>query len=348
MIRFNNDYSESCHEAVLNYISAHSGEQNPGYGCDPHCVRAADLIKSKCGNPNLDVHFLVGGTQTNLVTITAALRPHQAVIGPNCAHINVHETGAIEATGHKVISLPSDNGKITAQQVRQEVLLQRNSPDAEHIAQPKMVYISNPTEFGTIYKLRELQELSDVCRELGLYLYVDGARLGYGLTAVDNDVDLHHLAALCDAFYIGGTKVGALFGEALVICNPILAEDFRYIIKQRGGMLAKGWLLGMQFCALFEDDLYFKISSRANTCADRIRHCLKQLGFDLYMPGTTNQIFAVLPDALLSQLGESFSYSFWEKHDDSSSVVRFCTSWATTDKDVCALCDELTRLKSNI
>lgn len=344
MIRFNNDYSETCHQAVLDYISEHISEQNPGYGTDLYCEMAADLIRKKCDSENASVHFLTGGTQANLVLITAALRPHQAIIAANSAHIHVHETGAIEATGHKVIALPALDGKITAQQVRSEVVLHRTSADAEHIAQPKMVYISNPTEYGTLYTLDQLQELSDVCREYGLFLYMDGARLGYGLTAEGNDLQMHHIASLCDAFYIGGTKVGAMFGEAMVICNPVLAEDFRYIMKQRGGMLAKGWLLGMQFCALFEKDLYFSIAASANKYADQIRMCLKQLGHELYLAGTTNQIFAVLPNDLLAKLSRNFSYSFWEKLDDSRSVVRFCTSWATNESDVCALCDELIRL----
>ena len=344
MIRFNNDYNQTGHDAIIQYISSHLHEQIPGYGTDSYCTQAAALIRTKCRNDHADVHFIVGGTQANLILITAALRPHHAVVAAQSAHINVHETGAIEATGHKVIAIPSNDGKITAQQVYTEVSLQRNSPDAEHIAKPKMVYISNPTEYGTLYTLTELQALSAVCKELDMFLYMDGARLGYGLTADGNDLQLEDIAKLCDAFYIGGTKVGALFGEAMVICNPVIAEDFRYIMKQRGGMLAKGWLLGMQFCALFENDLYFKIAAEANNLADRIRQCLGGLGYALYLPGTTNQIFAVLPNALLSALEENFSYSFWEKFDDTHGVVRFCTSWATSEKDVDALCNELRRL----
>ena len=346
MIRFNNDYSETCHESILNYISTRCVEQNPGYGTDTYCALASDLIKKKCACDDASVHFLVGGTQANLVLIAAALRPHQGVLAAKSAHINVHETGSIEAVGHKILPLESADGKISAQQVRQEVALHRTSPDAEHTTQPKMVYISNPTEYGTLYSLEQLQQLSKVCRELNLLLYVDGARLGYGLTAKGNDIQLSDLAALCDAFYIGGTKVGALFGEAMVICNPILEEDFRYIMKQRGGMLAKGWLLGMQFCALFENDLYYSIASHANKYADRIRACIAELGYNLFLPGTTNQIFVILPDTLLSCLSEKFSYSYWERFDKSNSVVRFCTSWATKDADVLALCDELIRLTS--
>jgi len=344
LIRFNNDYSESCHEDVLNYISSRCFEQNPGYGTDDYCIRAAELIKKKCGNDQLYVHFLSGGTQANLVMISAALRPHHGVIAADSAHIHVHETGAVEAVGHKILTIHSDDGKLSASQVELEILMHRNNSDAEHITKPKMVYISNPTEYGTLYTRRELQELSDVCRKYDLWLYTDGARLGYGLTAEENDLQLSDFAQLCDAFYIGGTKVGALFGEAMVICNPVLAEDFRYIMKQRGGMLAKGWLLGMQFCALFEDDLYFKISAHANKMADWIRSCIVQVGYKLFLPGATNQIFAVLPDPLLSALHEKFSYCYWNKYDRESSVVRFCTSWATKESDVKALCDEIMRL----
>ena len=344
MIRFNNDYSESCHEAVLNYIATRSTEQNPGYGTDDYCARATELIKKKCGNDQLSVHFLTGGTQANLIMIAAALRPHHGIIAVDSAHIHVHETGAIEATGHKILAIHSEDGKIAAKAVENEVLLHRNNPDAEHVVKPKMVYISNPTEYGTLYSKSELQALCAVCRKYGLWLYLDGARLGYGLTAEENDLQFADLAELCDAFYIGGTKVGALFGEAMVICNPVLAEDFRYIVKQRGGMLAKGWLLGMQFCALFEDDLYFKISAHANKMADKIRTCITQLGYKLFLPGSTNQVFAVLPDPLLSKLSKKISYCYWNKYDEGCSVIRLCTSWATRESDVQALCEEIIRL----
>ena len=252
MIYFHNDYSEGCHQKVLEKLIATNLEQTPGYGEDFYCEQAAKKIKALCGNDNLAVHFLVGGTQTNLTVIAAALRPHQAALGPESAHINVHETGAVEATGHKVLSVPSADGKITAQQVKTVVQTHRASGSFEHEAQPKLVYISNPTEYGTIYTLSELEELAATCKEYGLYLFMDGARLGYGLAAKENDVTLKDFARLCDVFYIGGTKVGALFGEAVVISNPALNEDFRYLMKQRGGMLAKGWLLGLQFEALFE------------------------------------------------------------------------------------------------
>ena len=263
MIYFNNDYSEGCHPAVLEALTKTNLEQTPGYGEDCYCRRAADKIRALCGREDLYVQFLVGGTQTNLTVIAAALRPHQGALGPESAHINVHETGAVEATGHKVLSVPSANGKITAKQVRDTVKAHREDSSFEHMVQLKLVYISNPTEYGTLYSLAELEALSEACRELGLYLFLDGARLGYGLAAKGNDVTMEDLARLCDVFYIGGTKVGALFGEAVVISNPAIAEDFRYLIKQRGGMLAKGRLLGVQFDALLEDDLYFKIAEQA-------------------------------------------------------------------------------------
>ena len=346
MIYFNNDYSEGCHNAVLQKMIETNMEQSSGYGMDDYCKSAAQMIRQLCGREDLAVHFLVGGTQTNLTVISAALRPHQGVVGAESAHVQVHETGAIEATGHKVMSLPSRDGKITAQQIQSAVTAHFADEAAEHMVQPKMVYISNPTELGTIYTLAELEEISKVCKEMGLYLFLDGARLGYGLTSKGNDVTMEDLARLCDVFYIGGTKVGALFGEAVVISNPALAADFRYLIKQHGGMLAKGRLLGIQFCALLENGLYFKIAEHANALADQIRTTLSNLGYELLVPGTTNQIFPILPDALLSKLRENFSFTEQQRMDESHRAVRFCTSWATTQENVDALCralEELTR-----
>ena len=307
MLLFHNDYNEICHPRILQKLQEYAGKQMPGYGMDSSCSHAADLIRKHCNNDKLDIHFLVGGTQTNLTVIAAALRPHQAVICAESGHINVHETGAVEATGHKVIGLPSADGKIRVEQIDRAVMTQRYSPDAEHIAQPKMVYLSIPTELGTIYTLSELESISQYCKENGLFLFIDGARLGYGLAAADNDVTLADFARLCDVFYIGGTKVGAMFGEAVVISNPIIAEDFRYLIKQHGGMLAKGWLLGIQFEALFEDDLYYKISEHAVHLADQLRQTLHDLGYKPYVDGSTNQIFVILPNRLLDTLSEEFT-----------------------------------------
>jgi len=344
MIYFHNDYSEGCHSKVLEKLIATNLEQTPGYGEDIYCEQAADMIRELCGNKELSVHFLVGGTQANLTVIAAALRPHQAALGAVSAHINVHETGAVEATGHKVLSVPSTDGKITAAQVRSVVETHRASGSFEHEAQPKLVYISNPTELGTIYTLSELEDLSATCKEYGLYLFLDGARLGYGLAARDNDVTLRDIARLCDVFYIGGTKVGVLFGEAVVISNPALKEDFRYLIKQRGGMLAKGRLLGVQFGALMENDLYFELGAHAVKLADKIRDTFDKMGVSYLVPGTTNQIFPILSDKLLNELGKNFMFTEMERVDETHRAVRFCTSWASTEDNVNALCKELEHL----
>ena len=344
MLLFHNDYNEVCHPAVLERMLALKHEQMPGYGEDPCCDSAAVKIRELCENDGLFVHFLVGGTQTNLSVIAASLRPYQGVVAADTGHINVHETGAIEATGHKVIALPHVNGKITADQVEKFVKEHYAAEDAVHMVQPKMVYISSPTELGTIYHKEELEALSAVCKENGMYLFMDGARLGYGLTASDNDVTLADLAHLCDVFYIGGTKVGAMFGEAVVISNPALAKDFRYMIKRQGAMLAKGWLLGIQFEALLENNLYFDISRKANVFADMIRNTLVQLGYPMQVDTTTNQIFPILPDKLLAELGKNFTFAEMGRVDDTHRTVRFCTSWATKEENVRALCDALKAL----
>ena len=344
MIYFHNDYSEGCHEKVLQRLIETNLEQTPGYGMDKHCNCAAEKIKAACGRDDVDVHFLVGGTQTNLTVIDAALRPHQGALCAVSGHINVHETGAVEATGHKVLPLPSADGKITSKQVHDAVVAHRNDDSFEHVVQPKLVYISNPSELGTLYSLKELEELSAVCRENGLYLFLDGARMGYGLAAKGYDVTLADIARLCDVFYIGGTKVGALFGEAVVISNPALKEDFRYLIKQHGGMLAKGRLLGVQFDALFTDDLYFKISNHAIAMADKIRACFDALGVPYLVPGITNQMFPILPDDLLAELSQNFMFTEMERVDETHRCVRFCTSWASTEENVDALCAEMKRL----
>ena len=341
MIYFTSDYCEGCHERILQRMIETNMEQTAGYGIDPHCEAAAGYIRRECGRDDIAVHFLVGGTQTNLTVIAAALRPHQAAVCAESGHIHVHETGAVEATGHKILALPSADGKITAVQVRELVHLHRTDPSMEHTAQPKLVYISNPTEYGTIYSLTELEALSQVCRELGLYLFVDGARLGYGLRCRENDVTMADLARLCDAFYIGGTKVGALFGEALVLTSPYLQEDFRYLIKQHGGMLAKGRLLGIQFEVLFEDGLYYRISDHALAMADRLRDCLNSLNIPMQVASPTNQLFLILPDSVLEKLGEKFAVTYMNRADETHSCIRLCTSWATREADVLAFCDAL-------
>ncbi len=348
MIFFHNDYSEGCHERILNRLAETNLEQTSGYGMDQYCAAAAAKIRELCGNENLGVHFLVGGTQTNMTVIAAALRPHQAPIGAVSAHINVHETGAVESTGHKVLSVPSEDGKITAQQVEQVAQAHYSMDGREHMVQPKMVYISNPTELGTIYSKQELTEISEVCKRFGLYFFVDGARLGYGMAAKGNDVTLEDMAKLCDVFYIGGTKVGALFGEAVVISNPALDEDFRYYIKQHGGMLAKGRLLGLQFETLMQDNLYMELGAYADALADQIRETLNELGASYLVPGVTNQIFPILSDAFLAELEKNFTFNEEKRVDDTHRAVRFCTSWATKKENVDALCAELKRIAKEL
>lgn len=287
------------------------------------------MIKGKCRRSDVDVHFLVGGTQTNLTVISAALRPHQGAVSAHTGHINVHESGAIESTGHKVLTLSSRDGKLTAGQIQAVFDEHHNDVTHEHMVQPKLVYISNPTELGSIYNRAELTAISETCRKNDLILYVDGARLGYAFCAEGNDLDLPAMTDLCDAFYIGGTKIGALFGEALVICNPRLKEDFRYIMKQKGGMLAKGRLLGLQFIALFEDDLYFEMSKHANQMAMLIKEACIKKGYGFLTLSNTNQQFPIIPNKVLKRLEENFEFEYWQKIDDQKSAVRFCTSWAT-------------------
>ncbi len=341
MIRFNCDYSEGAHERILKRLAETNLEQTPGYGEDHYCAEAAELIKKACDAPNAAVHFLVGGTQANLTVIAAALRPHQGAVGAQTAHINCHETGSIEATGHKVLPLPSEDGKISAAQVKELYESHIHDESFEHTVQPGMVYISHPTELGTIYTKRELEELYAVCRECGMYLFVDGARLAYALEAEGNDVELSDLAANSDVFYIGGTKVGALFGEAVVIMNDQLKRDFRYMIKQRGGMLAKGRLLGLQFSELFKDGLYREMGRHADRLAGEIRSALADRGYPLFVPNTTNQIFPVIPDKVLESWKDKYTYTYQCRVDSEHSAVRFCTSWATKPEDVKALADDI-------
>ena len=344
MIYFTSDYCEGCHEKILERLIQTNMEQTSGYGTDAHCARAADLIRRECGSENVDVHFLVGGTQTSLTVIDAALRPHQAAVCAKTGHIHVHETGAVEATGHKILALESEDGKLRAQQVRDLVIAHRTDESMEHTSQPKLVYISNPTELGTIYSKAELTDLSNTCRELGLILFLDGARLGYGLMCGENDLTMRDLAQLCDAFYICGTKVGELFGEALVLNHPVLKEDFRYMIKQHGGMLAKGRLLGVQFETLFEDGLYYQISKHALEQAERLRNAIAELGYSFYAESPTNQLFPILPDRVLKALSERYAYTYQARVDADTSAIRLCTSWATRPEHVDAFCADLKQI----
>ena len=344
MIRFNCDYTEGAHPQILQRLIDTNMEQHPGYSEDEYCRRAAEKIRSLCQAPEAAVHFIVGGTQTNLIVIASALRPHQGVVCADTGHINVHETGAIEATGHKVLGLSSVNGKITAEQVAEYCEEHIHNPAFEHIVQPGMVYISIPTEYGTMYSKEELTALSAVCHQYDLPLYVDGARLAYGLAAEGNDLTLPDLAALCDAFYIGGTKVGALFGEAVVITNTAMKKDFRYIMKQKGAMLAKGRLLGVQFDAMFDNDLYFEMGRHATGLALKIRDAFAAAGYPFLIESPTNQQFVVLPDSKLAILERDFAIEYMERVDADHSAVRFCTSWATKAEDVDTLIETINQL----
>jgi len=344
MIRFENDYAEGAHERILKRLLETNEEQTPGYGMDKYCENAKAYIRKACDMENADVHLLVGGTQTNTTVIATILRPHQGAVAASTGHIAVHETGAIEATGHKVLTVQSDDGKIRAEQVKEVYDAHWNDLTHEHMVQPGLVYISHPTENGTTYSRAELEALSKVCREHGLPLFLDGARLGYGLVSKDSDLSMADIARLCDVFYIGGTKVGALCGEAVVITNDALKKDFRYFIKQRGGLLAKGRLLGIQFETLFEDGLYYEIASHAVEMAMMIREAFIEKGFSFRYDSVTNQQFPILRNDVLSELGKKYSFSLWEKFDDNHSVVRFCTSWATKKENVEKLIEDIRAL----
>jgi len=346
MIYFNSDYTEGAHPKVLDMLIKTNMEQTTGYSEDEYCKKARSLIKKACKNDDIDVHFLVGGTQANFTVISASLRPHQGVISAVTGHIHAHETGAVEATGHKIIALPCGaDGKITAEQVADVYTAHVEDTNFEHLVQPKMVYISHPTESGAIYSNAELTAISKVCKDSGLLLFVDGARLGYGLSAKGSDVTLKDLCELTDAFYIGGTKVGAMFGEAVVISNSAIKQDFRYIMKQKGAMLAKGRLLGVQFSALFEDELYFEIAKKADEQAYKIADACKEAGLKMFSESVTNQQFIIFPKSLLEDFGKKYAYSFWEKFDDNNSVIRLCTSWATTDENLDQLISDIKNLK---
>lgn len=337
MIYFNSDYLEGAHPALMAKLNETNMIQTVGYGEDEYCAAAREKIKAACQAPDADVHFLVGGTLTNTTVIASVLRPYQGVLTAASGHINCHETGAIESSGHKVLALPTNNGKITAQQVEDYYNWHHFSPDYEHMVMPGMVYISFPTEGGTMYSKAELTALHEVCRKCGLPLFIDGARMGYGLTCDDCDLTLPELARLCDVFYIGGNKVGALFGEAVVIMNDALKRDFRFMMKQRGGMLAKGRLLGVQFDALFTDDLYFRIARHANVMAKKIHAIFEENGYSFLFDSPTNQQYPIMSDAELAELGKDFGYEYWERVDAAHSAVRFCASWATTQENVDAL-----------
>ncbi len=337
MINFESDYTEGCIPEILDALVSTNREQTGGYGIDPHCDNARELIRKAFGVPEADVHFLVGGTQANLTVIGSVLKPYQGVLCAESGHINVHETGAVEAIGHKCLALPSKDGTITAEQVEKAILLQKNDESFEHIVQPGMVYISFPTETGTLYSKKQLSDLYRVCRKYGLPLFIDGARLGYGLASSKNDVKIKQIAKLCDVFYIGGTKVGALFGEAVVIVNDSLKKDFRYNIKQRGGMLAKGRLLGIQFEELFRDGRYMKISAHAMKMAEQLEAALTEKGYEFAYRPETNQLFPILTNAKIRKLRKNFAFHTMGVVDEDHTVVRFVTSFMTEPEYVDAL-----------
>ena len=331
MYRFTNDYSEGAHPSILEAMTATNLEGNFGYGCDPHCEHAAALIRQKIGRPDADVHFFVGGTQTNATCICAFLRPHEAAIAAHSGHICVHETGAVEATGHKCIAMPAaPGGKLTPELVRQAVAAH---PD-EHMVKPRLVYVSNTTEVGSVYTTAELEALRAVCDELGLLLYLDGARLASALAC--GGASFEDLGRLCDAFYIGGTKNGAIFGEAVCIMNPALKPDFRYILKQHGGMLAKGWLLGVQFEQLMRSGLYEELGVHSTRMAQQLAEGLKGLGVEFLFESPSNQIFPILPDEVLAKLEGAFHWEVNATLEGGRSCIRLVCSWATQQAAVTA------------
>lgn len=341
MQHFDNDYMEGMHPLILERLTATNMDKTVGYGCDDICASARKKILEACGTPDGEVHFLVGGTQTNATVIRALLRPHEGVIAADTGHVALHEAGAIEAGGHKVLTIPHQNGKLTAEAVDAYIEAFRKDEAWDHMVWPGMVYISQPTEYGTIYSLAELEALSAVCRKWQIPLFADGARLGYGLMADGADVTLKDLARLCDIFYIGGTKVGAMFGEAVVIPRAGLIPHFFTIIKQQGALLAKGRMLGIQFDTLFTDNLYLKIARHAVEQASRMRKALIEKGFTSYYDSPTNQVFMVLKPEELERMRRVTTFSEWEHLEDGRTVVRLATSWATRAEDVEALIENI-------
>lgn len=334
MLFFQCDYVEGAHPNIIKKLGETNFDQTPGYGADKYCIEASEKIKAAAGVPEADVHFLVGGTQANLIAISSILKPYQGVISHKDGHINVHETGAIEATGHKVLALGGSDGLLDAGDVDKYISNHFSLSTHEHCVMPGMVYISFPTESGTLYSKKQLTDLYSVCRKHSVPLFIDGARLGYGITSPNCDLTLEELASLCDMFYIGGTKCGALFGEAIVITDKTLQKDFRYNIKQRGAMLAKGRLLGIQFAELFRDGLYFDICGRATELALKIREAFEHSGIKMYSASPTNQQFPILTDEQIDYFKKKYVFEIEDRLDDNHTVVRFCTSWATKEENV--------------
>ena len=337
MYSFKNDYSEGCHPNILDTLTKTNFDQQEGYGDDEYSKQAKELIREKIQNSNAEIYFVSGGTQANLIIIAAALKPYESVISAKSGHINVHEAGAIESTGHKVEPIETSDGKLTTEKI--QVIL--DGFENHHMARPKMVYISNSTELGTIYKKAELEKLSSFCRNKNLYLFLDGARLGSALCAEDNDITLADLAKFTDAFYIGGTKNGALLGEAIVINNDELKKDFLFHIKQRGALMSKGRTIGIQFLELFKNDLFFQLAKHANVMAMKITKAVKEKGYSFLTESTSNQIFPILPNELIEKLSSKYEFYVWKKLDDKTSAIRLVTSWATKEEFVDAFIADL-------
>lgn len=341
MLYFYTDYMEGAHPEVMRRLMETNLEHTTGYGSDQYTQRAKQLIREACGQPEATVHFLVGGTQTNATVIDALLRHHEGVLAAESAHINVHESGAIEATGHKVLTLPQYEGKIKAEDIEKYISDFYRDETYEHMVAPGMVYISHPTEYGTLYSHKELESINRVCRKADIPLYMDGARLGYGLAAEGTDVTLKDVARLCDVFYIGGTKVGALFGEAVVAANPKRLPHFFPLIKQHGALLAKGRLQGIQFETLFTDGLYLNIAKHAVRMAMKLKQAFKDKGYKIYIDSPTNQQFVCLPNTEIDRLSQFASFELWGPRGEKETIVRFVTSWATYEEDVDALLELL-------
>lgn len=337
MLHFDCDYMEGAHPEVMRRLLETNLEQTPGYGCDPHTERARELIRQACGAPQAEVHFLVGGTQTNATVIDGLLRRHEGVLAAESGHINVHEAGAIEAAGHKVLTLPSHEGKIRAEEVDRWIEEFYRDETWPHMVAPGMLYLSHPTEFGTLYTLSEMEAIHAVCQRYSIPLYLDGARLSYALASEENTLTLRDIARLCEVFYIGGTKTGLLFGEAVVITRPELLPHFFTLVKQHGVLLAKGRLLGVQFETLFTEELYLRIARQAISTARRLKEALLAKGYRLHIDSPTNQQFFVLPNREIDRLSQYATFELWGPRGKEESVVRFVTSWATTDEQIDAL-----------
>lgn len=341
MLSFENDYTEGAHPKILEKFMETNMEKLSGYGNDYYCQSAKEKIRRVCQCPKAEIFFLVGGTQTNAVVIDAMLNKYEGVIAAKTGHISVHEAGAIEYTGHKVLELNQYEGKINGEELENYLKSFWQDENHEHMVYPGMVYISYPTEYGTLYSENELKNISEICRKYKIPLYLDGARLGYGIMSNNTDVTLPLIAEYCDVFYIGGTKVGALCGEAVVFTKNNIPKNFVTIVKQHGALLAKGRLLGIQFDTLFTDDLYFKISRHAIEMADILKEGFKEKGYSFYIESTTNQQFIIIENSKLEELSKKVKFSFWEKIDDEHTVVRFATSWATEKADILKLMELL-------